>query len=139
MVYSCNITVADAASERKFEQRYLEAMAMPRPSWTARSPRGQTVTIEHDPYRKTWRVTPGGYERRRLEHAIAQATGDAATSPWIAQLAQRLTDAVAARSAEPEVEAAPAEAGAADPVAPPEPLTRFPKLRWSRLGRRDGR
>src|SRR5947208_10176384 len=78
-------------------------MAAKRPSWTARSPRGQLLTIEHDPFRRTWRVTPGGYERRQLERAIAQATGDAPNAPWIAQLAQRLSNAVAetAREAAP--------------------------------------
>jgi hypothetical protein len=58
--------------------------------WQARDPKGNVLGIEYDRLRQRWRVTPGGYEARTLGRALSQATGDPATTPWIAELVKTL-------------------------------------------------
>jgi hypothetical protein len=58
--------------------------------WTIRSPAGDTLMVEYDGIRRRWRITPGGYERRALADAIAQATGDRPGAAWIVEVTRRL-------------------------------------------------
>ena len=62
-----------------------------RPTWTVTTPRGAALAVEYDTLRGRWRVDPGGYERRRLADALAQATAATASGDWIVETAQRLT------------------------------------------------
>jgi hypothetical protein len=48
------------------------------------------LTVEYDTLRSRWRVDPGGYERRGLADALAQATGAAPSADWIVAMAERL-------------------------------------------------
>jgi hypothetical protein len=41
------------------------------------------LTVEYDPFRSRWRVTPGGYEARSLPRALAQASGSSEDAGWI--------------------------------------------------------
>ena len=50
------------------------------------------LTVEYDTLRARWRIDPGGYERRGLADALAQATGTAPTQAWIVATATRLVD-----------------------------------------------
>ena len=61
-----------------------------RPTWNVRAPEGILLTVEYDTLRRRWRVDPGGYERRRLPDALAQATGSTAAAAWIVEVANRL-------------------------------------------------
>jgi hypothetical protein len=61
-----------------------------RPSWSVRAPRGQTLSVEFDPFRRLWRIEPGGYTRRALPDALAQATGSRSDAAWIIELDERL-------------------------------------------------
>lgn len=61
-----------------------------RPNWKIRTPSGATLTVEYDTLRHRWRVDPGGYERRRLADALAQATSSSRDDAWLIQLADRL-------------------------------------------------
>jgi hypothetical protein len=61
-----------------------------RPKWTVRSPHGAVLTVEYDTLRSRWRVEPGGYERREVADALAQATGDRPDVGWIVQAQERL-------------------------------------------------
>ena len=61
-----------------------------RPKWTVRTPNGDVLSVEFDTLRGRWRVEPGGYERRQLADALAQATGSGRTAGWIVELAERL-------------------------------------------------
>jgi hypothetical protein len=61
-----------------------------RPTWKVRAPAGAALSVEYDSLRNRWRVDPGGYERRLLADALAQATGSSRDAEWIIQLADRL-------------------------------------------------
>jgi hypothetical protein len=61
-----------------------------RPSWSVRAPRGQMLSVEFDPFRSHWRIEPGGYTRRALADALAQATGSSSDAAWILELDERL-------------------------------------------------
>ena len=80
------------------------AVLMPRPapraSWNIRTPSGAALTVEHDRIRGRWRVTPGGYERKNLRDAIAEATGSATNASWILELEQRINATLAAGSSQ---------------------------------------
>jgi hypothetical protein len=72
-----------------------------RPSWQVDRPRGDPLRIEFDPFRRTWRVDPGGYTRRDLPNALADATGWSATANWIITLAERLDAELATSPRQP--------------------------------------
>jgi hypothetical protein len=61
-----------------------------RPNWQVNRPDGATLRVEFDPFRRTWRVDPGGYTRRELPDALAQATGSSRNAAWIVELDERL-------------------------------------------------
>lgn len=61
-----------------------------RPKWTLRARSGAVLTVQYDRLRVRWRVDPGGYERRGLADALAQATGDRSEADWIIEAAERL-------------------------------------------------
>jgi len=63
-----------------------------RPTWTVRAGNGKVLTVEYDSLRARWRVDPGGYERRALADALAQATGTSRNADWITEAAKRLSD-----------------------------------------------
>lgn len=71
-------------------RRRVVAGRIARPVWTVESPNGQLLIVEHDPILRRWRVTPGGYERRLLRHAVAVASGSRPTAAWILELEERL-------------------------------------------------
>ena len=62
-----------------------------RPAWVVRNPGGDALRVEYDPFRRLWRVEPGGYTRRALRDALADATGARPTAEWIAEADDRLT------------------------------------------------
>jgi hypothetical protein len=68
----------------------LEHVPELRPTWTVRTPTGAALTVEYDRLRSRWRVDPGGYERRGLADALAQATGTDPTAAWIVEAAEKL-------------------------------------------------
>jgi hypothetical protein len=57
---------------------------------TVRTPAGLRLTATHDSSRDRWRVEPGGYERRDLRDALAQASGFARDAAWIISVAERI-------------------------------------------------
>ena len=61
-----------------------------RPVWTIKTPGGQALTLEHDPVLQRWRVTPGGYERRKLRDAVSAASGRRPDADWILELEARI-------------------------------------------------
>jgi hypothetical protein len=61
-----------------------------RPSWTTHAPNGAQLEIEFDAILQRWRISPGGYTRRELPAALAQATGYSAQTEWITDLTERL-------------------------------------------------
>jgi len=57
---------------------------------TVRTPAGLRLTATHDRARDRWRVEPGGYERRELRDALAQASGSPRDAAWISSVADRI-------------------------------------------------
>jgi hypothetical protein len=57
---------------------------------TVRTPAGLRLTATHDHGRDRWRVEPGGYERRDLRDALAQASGSSRDAAWISSVVDRI-------------------------------------------------
>ena len=91
-VFDQNLTTPDGldSSRREWALRFAGVREL-RPTWAVRTLRGAVLTIEYDRLRSRWRVDPGGYERRELADALAQATGGRSNAAWIVQTVERLT------------------------------------------------
>ena len=82
------LTSAPLGGDRKaaallLQESSMSARVPARPQWQVRTPTGTMLTVEYDPFRSRWRVTPGGYESRSLPRVLARATGASEDADWV--------------------------------------------------------